>query len=358
VHDLFEKREHFGSVPLASSLRKSRATDMSAKVFLRDKHIQFIRDLDSDTTKQSYEYWLLEHLRMNGLYWGVAALATMHSLETLPKSDVVAFIESCWDSRYGGYGAFPKHDAHLLSTLSAIQILAIYEVDMDTIPHRADIVLYIKGLQLPDGSFQGDSFGEVDTRFVYSAINALSILGELEEHIVAPAVDFVMQCENFDGGFGMVPGAESHAAQVFVCVAALAICDSLHRISSAENLCEWLSERQVLPSGGLNGRPEKLPDVCYSWWVLSSLATMGKLHWIDGPKLQAFILESQDETNGGVSDRPGNQTDVYHTCFGIAGLALLESKGDKSSEFNPIDPVYCMPRAITTRFEKWPYTIR
>ena len=29
------------------------------------------------------------------------------------------------------------------------------------------------------------------------------------------------------------------------------------------------------------GRPEKLPDVCYSWWVLSSLAIIRRLHWID-----------------------------------------------------------------------------
>ena len=29
------------------------------------------------------------------------------------------------------------------------------------------------------------------------------------------------------------------------------------------------------------GRPEKLPDVCYSWWVLASLKIIGKLHWIN-----------------------------------------------------------------------------
>jgi len=32
------------------------------------------------------------------------------------------------------------------------------------------------------------------------------------------------------------------------------------------------------------GRPEKLPDVCYSWWVLASLKVIGKLHWIDKVK--------------------------------------------------------------------------
>ena len=33
------------------------------------------------------------------------------------------------------------------------------------------------------------------------------------------------------------------------------------------------------------GRPEKLPDVCYSWWVLASLKIIGKLHWIDKVRL-------------------------------------------------------------------------
>jgi geranylgeranyl transferase type-2 subunit beta len=41
------------------------------------------------------------------------------------------------------------------------------------------------------------------------------------------------------------------------------------------------------------GRPEKLPDVCYSWWVLSALRTLGRLHWIDSAKLRAFILACQ-----------------------------------------------------------------
>ena len=46
---------------------------------------------------------------------------------------------------------------------------------------------------------------------------------------------------------------------VFVCVAALAILDRLD-VVDVDTLAWWLSERQ-LPSGGLNGRPEKLEDV-------------------------------------------------------------------------------------------------
>ena len=59
-----------------------------------------------------------------------------------------------------------------------------------------------------------------------------------------------------------------------------------------DRLCAWLSERQT-DSGGLNGRPGKKEDVCYSWWVAGSLAMLERLHWIDGEKLTAFILRCQ-----------------------------------------------------------------
>ena len=49
---------------------------------------------------------------------------------------------------------------------------------------------------------------------------------------------------------------------VFVCVAALAILDRLD-VVDVDTLVWWLSERQQ-PSGGLNGRPEKLEDVSHS----------------------------------------------------------------------------------------------
>lgn len=315
--------------------------------FLKDKHVQYVKDLDSSMTQQTYEYWLLEHLRMNGLYWGVVALVSCKRLEELPVEEVIKFILSCYDEKRGGFGAFPQHDAHILSTLSAIQILSIYERLEEIEDKRGEIVGYIKSLQLSNGSFKGDEFGEVDTRFVYTSVSALSILGELSEEIKELASSFIMKCENFDGGFGMLPGAESHAAQVFTCIGTLAICNRLDKIENKNRLCNWLSERQVLPSGGFNGRPEKLPDVCYSWWVLSSLSIVGSIKWINDEYLEKFILSCQDEINGGLSDRPENQTDVYHTCFGIAGLSLLNHEKYNLIE---IDPIYCMPKYITNKF--------
>jgi geranylgeranyl transferase type-2 subunit beta len=141
------------------------------------------------------------------------------------------------------------------------------------------------------GTFNGDEWGENDTRFLYGAVVALSLLGQLDLIDLPKAVSFVQQCENLDGAYGSRPGAESHAAQVLTCVGALAIAGRLDLIDK-DRLGAWLSERQ-LDNGGLNGRPEKVEDVCYSWWVVASLAMIGRLHWIDSKKLVAFILRCQ-----------------------------------------------------------------
>ncbi|EDO18367.1 hypothetical protein Kpol_1013p39 [Vanderwaltozyma polyspora DSM 70294] len=320
-------------------------------VFLRDKHIKYIDSLDKK--QEDYEYWLSEHLRLNGVYWGLTALCLLNAKDTFKKEDVIEFVISCWDERSGGFAPFPGHDGHMLSTLSAIQILATYDAldSMNARDIREKCVAFIKGNQMKDGSFQGDRFGEVDTRFVYNAISSLSILGELTPEIVDPAVEYILRCYNFDGGFGLCPGAESHAAQAFTCLGTLAIVNKLGKLSDSqmEELGWWLCERQ-LPEGGLNGRPSKLPDVCYSWWVLSSLSIIDKLSWIDYNKLRAFILQSQDEKKGGISDRPENEVDVYHTVFGIAGLSLMGFEN-----LDPIDPAYCMPVSVTSKFKKYPY---
>lgn len=83
--------------------------------------------------------------------------------------------------------------------------------------------------------------------------------GRLEAIDVEAAVEFVLSCMNFDGGFGCRPGSESHSGQIYCCVGMLAICDRLHHVN-ADLLGWWLCERQ-LPSGGLNG------EACYKLHV-------------------------------------------------------------------------------------------
>lgn len=289
---------------------------------------------------------------MSGIYWGLTAMDLMNSLSEMDKEVGVQFVLSC-QHECGGFGGNVDHDPHMLYTLSALQILALFD-SLDRID-KDKVAEYFASLQQPDGSFMGDKWGEIDTRFSYIAINGLSLLGKLEAIDLKKAVEFILKCKNFDGSFGVVPGAESHAGQsrflshfvvlhptnhtsfsAFCCVGALAIAGALEHVDT-DLLGWWLAERQ-LESGGLNGRPEKAPDVCYSWWVLSSLKILHRIHWIDGEKLKKWILQCQDDETGGIADRPGDLVDVFHTYFGIAGLSFLGYPG-----LVEIDPAYALP---------------
>lgn len=88
------------------------------------------------------------------------------------------------------------------------------------------------------------------------------------------------------------------------------------------------------------------------------------MSWIDCDKLAGFILQAQDADEGGISDRPGNMPDIFHTFFGISGLLLLgyfgdsksyggkdggDSGNDKSKRFIAIDPTYALPDNVVQR---------
>jgi geranylgeranyl transferase type-2 subunit beta len=328
-------------------------------------HVKYILSLEEDTSKSDVFYFT-DHKRLSGVYWALTSLELLGSLNLLSRQAILDYVMSCYHPevllredgsmlstvsaevqprshetrKFAAFGGNADQDPHLLYTLSGIQVLALYDA-LNLIDCEA-IVAYVAALQQGNGSFAGDEWGEVDSRFSYCALLTLAILGRMDAVNLQTAVDYVMSCVNFDGGFGCIPGAESHAGQIFCCVGALKLCNALDQIDD-ELLGWWLCERQ-LPCGGFNGRPDKKEDVCYSWWVLSSLAMLDKLDWIDSQKLVSFIQECQDPDAGGIADRPGDMADVFHTFFGLAGLSLL---GDQNLE--SIDPMYALPKQVVSR---------
>eukprot|EP01112_Ceratiomyxa_fruticulosa_P012047 TRINITY_DN3317_c0_g1_i2.p1 TRINITY_DN3317_c0_g1~~TRINITY_DN3317_c0_g1_i2.p1 ORF type:complete len:334 (+),score=56.00 TRINITY_DN3317_c0_g1_i2:331-1332(+) len=315
------------------SSSSSKSNEGSIPPLLIEKHVSFIQALASK--KDTFEYWATEHLRMSGIYWGMGALYILSSIDKLDKKEIIPWILKCEHSE-GGFGGNIGHDPHLLYTLSALQILAEFD-SLDLMQHKEATIKFLSSLQQPDGSFVGDKWKEVDTRFSYCAIYSLRLLNALHTIDSDKAVEHIQKCRNFDGAFGTIPGAESHAGMTFCCVAALAILGRLYPTIDPDLLGWWLAERQK-PHGGLCGRPEKSADVCYSWWVLSSLSIINRLHWIDNDKLKDWILQCQDTETGGIADKPGDLPDVFHTFFGVAGLSLM---GYFSLPL--IDPTYALP---------------
>jgi geranylgeranyl transferase type-2 subunit beta len=349
---------------------------------------------------------------------GTNAVLSSLSPPVTTVTSIVDWIWSCYNSD-GSFGGNTGHPGHILYTLSAIQILVMAAVAENgtiaagtashhhhLLAHGPTIRQYVVSLQQPDGSFAGDvsRHAEIDTRFTYCALSARALLdafalafghdtdksvgsSQLSSDVDIPAaVQYILSCRNLDGGFGSCIAAESHAGQVFCCVGALAIAESLHLLSThdLDLLSWWLCERQV-DSGGLNGRPEKQADVCYSWWILSSLSILGCVSWINGDKLANFILLCQDDVDGGIADRyvrkrgtstdpcpyicthahalfarrPDDMPDVFHTFFGVAGLSLLGhlhrgtiGEDEKVARpFRQIDPIYAMPTEVCQRLQ-------
>ena len=61
-------------------------------------------------------------------------------------------------------------------------------------------------------------------------------------------------------------------------------------------------------------------------------------NYFDKDLLIKFILQCQDEEEGGIGDRPGNCQDVFHTFFGLCGLSLMGYGNLKK-----IEPTYAIP---------------
>lgn len=66
------------------------------------------------------------------MYWGLTALHLLGHPDALPREETIDFVLSC-QKENGGFGAAPGHDAHMLYTVSAVQILvtvdAVHELE-------------------------------------------------------------------------------------------------------------------------------------------------------------------------------------------------------------------------------------
>jgi hypothetical protein len=68
-----------------------------------------------------------EHFWMSGMYWGLTALYLAGKLDELDSSLILDWVMRCQHKESGGFGGSERNDPHLLYTLSAIQILALYD---------------------------------------------------------------------------------------------------------------------------------------------------------------------------------------------------------------------------------------
>jgi geranylgeranyl transferase type-2 subunit beta len=295
--------------------------------------------------KLSTDQFLATSLQMGGVYWTFTGLRCLKEVLTVEEeSKVVDFIMSCYKNE--GFSVAPSHYSNLTATHYAL--LCLKQLGKLDLVDKQRISDFVESLQKADGSFASDEFNDdSDVRFSYDAFAILHLLGYIRKSgCVERGIPYLKSCLDVSGktfAFSTIPGAEPHAAYTFCGVAALAIAGELDLIDR-EKLGWWLCERQTV-HGGFNGRPEKAPDVCYSWWILATLAIIEKMHYCDLRALRNFVLKAQDAEDGGIADRPGFAADVFHTFFGLAAVSLIDKElgeAEDSSCLNPVDPIWAI----------------
>ncbi|KAM0677673.1 Rab geranylgeranyltransferase [Binucleata daphniae] len=296
-------------------------------------------------------YYYTIPIRLSTVYWYTASMRIL-GYDVDEKEKIVKFVMEC-KCEDGFFGANKNYTSNLTSTLNALQIF----YTLNYCYYDEMILNNLHKYQNTDESFRNDLYGETDTRFTCCAILITHILYLNQKYKscdiaylndkysyefvhkykfdVDMGVNYVLQCVNFDGGFGASIGDESHCANTFCCVSSLKVLNLLDLLDT-EKLCRFLVNRQT-ENGGLNGRVNKKEDVCYSFWTFSCLQMIKKDSYISKTKLVEFIYECYDGTVGGFSDRKGNEVDLYHTLYSLASLSMLQK-----ADLAEVNPAYGM----------------
>ncbi|RDX70422.1 Geranylgeranyl transferase type-1 subunit beta [Mucuna pruriens] len=324
----------------------------------RDVHVTFLEFM-YNLLPSPYEPQEINHLTL--AYFIISGLDILNSLHSVAKDAVASWVLSFQahpganadanDGQFYGFhgsktsqfppdenGVLIHNNSHLASTYCAIAILKIVGYELSNLESES-IVTSMRNLQQPDGSFIPiHTGGETDLRFVYCAAAISFMLDNWSGMDKEKAKDYILRCQSYDGGFGLVPGAESHGGGTYCAIASLRLMGfiednilSSHASSSLIDvplLLEWILQRQGT-DGGFQGRPNKASDTCYAFWIGSVLRILGGRNFVDNKALRGFLLTCQYKY-GGFSKFPGEYPDLYHSYYGFTAFSLLEESSLKS----------------------------
>eukprot|EP00164_Ancoracysta_twista_P001725 GFYU01002261.1.p1 GENE.GFYU01002261.1~~GFYU01002261.1.p1 ORF type:complete len:359 (+),score=48.29 GFYU01002261.1:137-1213(+) len=220
---------------------------------------------------------------------------------------------------------------HIAMTYVALCLLVLLGDDFSRLDRKA-VVASLKATQQPNGSFSSlnDGGSESDMRFLMCACVISHILNDWSGVDKDRAVQYVLGCQCYDGGIGLLTAHESHGGSTFCALAALDLMGRMDDLPHKQELIRWLVNRQV---GGIQGRPGKDPDSCYTWWIGSSLCILDALKYADVAGTEKFAYRCQHKAYGGFGKYPDVMPDILHAFFSVAGLAALNCGGLKPMDF-------------------------
>merc|ERR1712130_15944 len=168
---------------------------------------------------------------------------------------------------------------------------------------------------------------EPDMRFLFCACAISAMLNDWSGFDIDSAVQYVRNCQSWDGGIALIPGAEGHGGSTFCAIASLTLMNRLNEIPDMACLLKWLMFNQ---GKGFKGRVNKPEDTCYSFWLGASLKMLGAYDWTNVEGNRQFNYSCWGP-RGGFSKTPGPDmySDILHAHYGVCGLSLMEEEGLK-----------------------------
>ena len=226
--------------------------------------------------------------------------------------------------------------SHVAMTYTALCTLAALGDDLSRVD-KVKAVASLQALQRHDGSFQCIQVGsEHDMRFLYCACVISYLLNDWSAVDKDRAVTFVQSCIAYDGGIALNPGQEGHGGSTFCGVAALMLLERMDVLDS-HLLIHWCVHRQV---GGMQGRPNKAEDTCYSYWIGATLMLLGRGDLLDNHELRRFVLKCQTPM-GGFSKMKGATPDMLHAFYSMSWLSLSSAYREDGCEDLSLKSMNC-----------------
>lgn len=239
------------------------------------------------------------------------------------------FRGSSWSGRpfdpHAEYCEFQHYDtSHIANTYTALANLLLLGDDLSRVNRKA-ITKTLSLLQQEDGSIAPTPGSlERDVRFVYCACSISYILNDWSGLDIEKTVNHIIELQSYEHGIAQCPGQEAHGGSTYCGIAALKLMDRLDDgIKNKDEFIKWCLERQI---SGFQGRPNKLADVCYGFWIGGSLKIIDAFDLVNHEELRAFIAKCQPKM-GGFGKDPESYPDVLHSYMGVAILSLLNEPG-------------------------------
>ncbi|XP_050543420.1 geranylgeranyl transferase type-1 subunit beta [Daktulosphaira vitifoliae] len=276
----------------------------------------------------------------------------VYGLQLVPSENVLdhkcGFMGSTTVIHLKNYPSCEKYcESNVAMTYMALCILITLGDDLSRL-NKTAILQGVAALQKPDGSFKSNyEYGESDLRFVYCSLAVCFILNDSSLINVNNTIHFISKCLNYDGAFGQNPGTESHGGSTYCAIASLSLLNKLNDVINSKKLKileRWAVNRQI---NGFQGRPNKDPDTCYSFWIGATLRIIGSLDKINKEKNKDFVLNNANFLTGGFSKDMDSIPDPMHTCLSLCGLSLVEMEG-----LSPINPALNITERATNHLKQ------